>query len=573
MIEPVLRWSAIAIAVAALADPSVSLSGRVRPRVAIASTAGSASDRVRDRLKTDLRAEYDIVDAIDAAPAGVIVVGDRYPEAAPPSGVPVSTVTLTASSLPNVSIAAVHAPKRVPPQTAVHLDVDVDAAGAAGSMSTLTVSTSGVEVGRLTHGWRDGRERWHAALDVAPIGEPPFVVRVEADRLPAERDIVDNVADVLINASPRVLRVLAYEPRPSWTSTFARRAIEGDGRFSISSVTETSRGVAVREGDAVSLANAAGLDTVDAIIVGGLDRVSAADVHALERFMRERGGSVALLPDGRVDTGPVRELVPLPLPAEALADAPAALKMSAPLPRIDASESLEFRQAPAGAEVLARAANSQNPVIVVVPHGDGRLLFSGALDAWRSRADRGVEFDRFWRSAIAGLALATPPLVDVEVTPSLPAAGDRVHVSARVRGDVRAVSATLDASEAVRLWPAATPGVFSGSFTAPADRRPHVVEVVADGVKRETGRGVFVVGVGSRTVTPPAAPLALLAASHGGIDVGPNDLSKLERHLRDTLVPARAYAPERPMRSPWWLVPFAACLSGEWWLRRRRGLR
>jgi paraquat-inducible protein B len=28
----------------------------------------------------------------------------------------------------------------------------------------------------------------------------------------------------------------------------------------------------------------------------------------------------------------------------------------------------------------------------------------------------------------------------------------------------------------------------------------------------------------------------------------------------------------RPMRSPYWLIPFVACLAGEWWLRRRTGL-
>jgi hypothetical protein len=27
-----------------------------------------------------------------------------------------------------------------------------------------------------------------------------------------------------------------------------------------------------------------------------------------------------------------------------------------------------------------------------------------------------------------------------------------------------------------------------------------------------------------------------------------------------------------PMRSAWWIVPFAAALGGEWWWRRRRGL-
>jgi hypothetical protein len=28
-----------------------------------------------------------------------------------------------------------------------------------------------------------------------------------------------------------------------------------------------------------------------------------------------------------------------------------------------------------------------------------------------------------------------------------------------------------------------------------------------------------------------------------------------------------------PMRAAWWMLPFAACLTAEWWLRRREGLR
>ncbi len=572
MTESVLRWSAIAIAVAALADPAVSLSGRVRPRVAIASAAGTAADRVRDRLASDLRAAFDIVNGVDASAASVIIVGDRYPGSALPPGVPVSTVTLTAGAAPDVRIAAIRAPKEAPPHTVIPIEVDLEATGATGFSSSLTIAVGGVDVGRASHAWHGDRERWRATLDVIPVGDPPYVLRAEVEALPAERNTNDNTAGVLVGASPHALRVLAYEPRPSWAATFVRRAIEADGRFAVSSVAEMSRGISVRAGGPVPLAEVAGLDNVDAIIVGGLERLSAADVRALERFMRERGGSVALLPDGRVDTGPARDLVPAPLPSERFVDAHAPLVMTAPLPRIDASETLVFHQGPASANVLARAAGSNDAVIAIVPHGDGRLLFSGALDAWRSRAERGVEFDRFWQSAIAGLALATPPLVDVEVTPALPAAGDHVTVFVQLRGEGRTVSATLDTGEVVRLWPAAAPGAFTGSFAAPPGRRAHDIEVIADGATRTIGHCAFVVDSGLRTVSP-AAPLALAATSHGGIDVDPTDLPALERHLRDTIVPARAPVRRRPMRSLWWLIPFAGCLSGEWWLRRRRGLR
>jgi hypothetical protein len=572
MIEAALRWSAIAIAVAATIDPAVSLSGRVRPRAAILSEADARADRVRDRLATDLRSDFDIVYGTDATVSSAVIVGDRYPDVPLPSGAAVSTVTLAAASPPNVSIAAVRAPRQTPPNTAIPVEADVEAVGAAGSASTLVVSIAGVEVGRASHAWHGDQERWRAALNVTPVGNPPFVLHAQVGELPTERNRDDNAADALVASSSHPLRVLAFEPRPSWAATFVRRAIEADGRFAIRSVTQISRGIAVRTGAVASLADPAALDEVDAVIVGGLERVSAEDVRALERFMRERGGSVALLPDGRVDADPVRALVPEPLPSEALVDAHAPLAVAASVPRIDASETLVFRRAPADADVLARAAGSSDPVILVVPHGDGRLLFSGALDAWRSRAERGVEFDRFWQSAIAALALETPPAIDVQVTPPLLRAGDSARVAVHVRGAAPSVSATLDTGEAIRLWPTATPGGFTGSFTSPDGRGAHTIEVVANGTTQTKGRGIFVTGDAVRLATP-SAPLALLAASHGGINVTDDDLPALERHLRSVVVSERAVVRYRPLRSPWWLVPFAACLSGEWWLRRRRGQR
>jgi hypothetical protein len=577
MTPVILRSLAIAIAVAAIVDPSVSLSGRARPRLAIAALGRAPSEQIREQLAEHLRADFDVVRGFDAAAAGTVVIGDRYPDITLPRGVPVSTVTLAPASAPVVRIASVRAPKRVPPQTALHVEVDVDASGASGSSSLLTITSGGVEVGRASHIWRDADERWRAPLDVIPVGEPPFVLRAEVvveSRVSngtgpsAER----RIADVLVARVEGPLRVLVYEPRPSWASTFVRRSLEGDPRFAVSSLSYASRGIAVRAGVPISLGSADDLANVDVIAVGGLDRLTATDVRALERFMHERGGSVALLPDGRVDGGPARDLVPSPLPVEALLDAHAALVTTAPLPRLDASEMLVFRRTPAGAEVLARLSGSNDPVVLVAPDGDGRLLFSGALDAWRSRADGGVEFDRFWRSAFAGLALATPPAVDVDIRPPILSSGDTARVSVRIRGDGSAVSASLDAATPIRLWPDAMPGVFAGSFVAPDGARAHAIEVTVDGRKPTNARSVFMVRDNARPIRP-AAPLALLAASHGGINVGSTELPALERHLRRRIAASQVSVLRRPMRSPLWLIPFAACLSAEWWVRRRRGLR
>ena len=53
----------------------------------------------------------------------------------------------------------------------------------------------------------------------------------------------------------------------------------------------------------------------------------------------------------------------------------------------------------------------------------------------------------------------------------------------------------------------------------------------------------------------------------------PGHVADLERFVRNTVNVPRTTLVRHPMRSVWWIVPFAACLSVEWWQRRRRGLR
>ncbi len=63
-------------------------------------------------------------------------------------------------------------------------------------------------------------------------------------------------------------------------------------------------------------------------------------------------------------------------------------------------------------------------MIVSAPRGTGRLLLSGAMDAWRFRAADNGAFDRFWPSTIAGLALAVPPPIAIAIDPPLLRPGD-----------------------------------------------------------------------------------------------------------------------------------------------------
>ncbi len=599
MIETLLRGVAIAIAVAALLDPPVTMKARGRPRVAVirSDQAQSLNPAIRttfERLQADLRADFDIVAGRDDGADAAVVVGDRYPAAAMPVSQRIFTVTVApAATEPNVRVSAIRSPREAARGTLIHLEVDVDGSNVGGVTSSLVVRAgqTHVEVGRATHTWAGREERWRTSIDVTPLDSPPWLLHVDVGAAVNERMLSDNSADVLVNAA-EPLRVLVYDLRPSWASTFVRRALESDARFEVGSVVYPSRGVKISAGAGESLQSIS-LDGVRAIVVGGLERLTARDAEVLDRFLREREGSVVLLPDTRRAAQTARQWLPLPDAAEVLLEKPDRLLTEPPLPAFEVSEMLTFRPSP-GARVLARAGNSKDAVVTVTPHGGGRLLVSGALDAWRSRTEANSAFDRFWQSAVGGAALAARPGIDVQVVPAIVRPGERTDVLVRVRpsapgtgpANAPSVSAALNTGQMVRLWPEAEPGTFRGSFVAPRaegvgrvtvslsspDVAPDNPEARA-GPNGATPAASFMVASDAHTASSAAPPLALLAESRGGINVTASALTDLERRLRQDIASPAVRVERRPMRSAWWMLPFAACLGAEWWLRRRRGLR
>jgi len=603
MIERLLRLTAVAIAVAALLDPPVMVAARQRPRLAITlqRPGDSVSLEVRERLTRDLRADFDVAGP-DREAAAAVVIGHEYPDRAfafPPH---TSTVTVEADRRGPVRIAGVRAPRTVARGTRIQLEVTLDAKVATPATSVVAVTAGpvghpDVEVARLSHTWTVGSRRAVLNLDAMPLDLPPWHLRVRVSE--AGQASSAATSDVLVEeaATPRVL---FYEPRPSWIGTFVRRAIEADQRFVVSGLDFPSRGIRIVSGDAASLEQTT-LQSFSAVVVGGLDRLTVSDRDRLDLFVRERGGSLVLLPDARPGIAPWTEWLSGATTREALLERPSVLAVTPPLPALQASELMTFVSARVpgarvlgavvpgatvpdatvpGATVLARVAGSGEPVICLIPHGAGRILVSGALDAWRYRADKDSAFDRFWRSAIAGVALATPPAVDVEIVPAVARPGESVRVVARVHrtalaagGGPLQVSARLDSSDPVRLWPDAEADVFSGSFTAGLPGVQKVtVSAAAAAPEAATGSAVMAVDPSARRADRPV-PLSLLATSRGGIDVSPDRLGDLETYLRREVSAPAARATVHPMRSGWWIVPFASCLSAEWWLRRRRGLR
>jgi len=338
----------------------------------------------------------------------------------------------------------------------------------------------------------------------------------------------------------------------------------------------------VTAGPRLTRLSADALASYDAVLLGAPEDLTESEVAALASFCELRGGAVIFLPDRR-PSGPYARLVSSSGFDEALLDKPAPLVGDGPI-GVSASEfALPRRLGPGAMAVASLSQQVARAVIVSVPFGRGRILFSGALDAWRFRATGpdDAAFARFWTGIIADLAAASPRRLSISVHPALAAPGDRMRFRVAVDSlgfpqrdgegpPVRASLVARDGTEHfVRLWPAADPGVFEGDVVAPQagsyDARAGAAGSMAD-------TPVIVADDVRHPPTYDDETMKMIAETSGGVVVDATDTAPLRRHLsglnrhdeRRTL---------HPMRSGWWSLPFAAALCAEWTLRRRRGAR
>lgn len=583
-----LRLAAILIALAGAADPSWSRAmpvpralrisvidrptldlpwqGSTRRAEALASAA-----RLRDLLGSDYDVDLRTVadPSLAACPAngGCVVIADGQVANPIPAGTTfVGGVGLETTLSPNLSIVAVDPPRTTGVNAAATVRVHLRATDIRGE-TTVEVRDGGLALGAATHEW-DGRPgAQNAALDVAwvPIAEGPRRLRISASMIDGERTELDNAVDVAADVRTEVVPILFHEAEASWLGTFVRRALEDDGRFALAGGTRLAPSVLVTRGSAPGLTESS-LTGVRVAVVAAPHALGQSDVDLLERFTRARGGAVLLLLDRRPD-GAVTRLLP-PLGAERQ------------LPKAQAVGPLQITDAQTfvvnNAGVKTLAALDGQPVIVSRALGRGHVIVSGALDAWRARDDG--RFAAYWTGLVSDAALAVGPDVAVEVEPSLARPGQRVRVTLRRRpGDAEPASVTAraelrcgDETSRVRLWPDGRPGVFTATVVAPRDGRCTIDASLDDA---DTGSGALLVASDARPMRFEGAALRTTIAAYGGTLVEPGEEATLADAVRRALPIAREPRPSYPMRSPWWIFPFASCLAGEWWLRRRAGAR
>jgi hypothetical protein len=569
------RVLALLIAIAALIDPAFTSSTTSRPAVSVvaAGARNRANAAVVSRALSD---EFTVVDGLLPGAAATVIVGDRVPHLFNEITSPVFAV----SSGGAVAIAAVTAPGYAPLDSRVPVVVDVRVRQHTGDSITLTLKDGDAVLDRSTGAVSGNDTSVSLTTWFVPAAAGARHLRVTAN---VGRS--NDVADVVVEVRDQRWPVLFFDRRPSWTSTFVRRALERDPAFIVTSRIVTSRNVSTDAGQPPeSFDDVAAGERFDAVVVGAPELLTSRDVAGLDAFMRRRGGSVVLLFDTQAD-GPSASLTQVQRWSVATVDSASVLvPVNGEPGNLMATELSWPAVVPPGAEGLVSASPSARDsttraVIWRSPVGAGRLIVNGALDAWVYRDTASSAFDAFWRRTIAEAAAATPPPLSVQLTTVAAEPESRMEIEAISRvgalgqspTDGSPLMATIEpggSGSQIALWPMSN-GVYRGTFRAPSANGLHTI-TVASGTLRAAA--TFVVDSAASDPANPAGGFGEWIAARGGRIVPPDSLSYLAAAVRDAVDP-KAHA-ERwfPMRSAWWIIPFSLALGAEWWWRRRGGL-
>ena len=561
-----LRLAAVLVAILGVVDPVIQSSTRIPPAIEILLPPPS-DPTYEDALELREQAArqlHGVARVSSGDPPRVrVLLGPALPAEGPG---PILAVPTRRSPLTIEDV-------RVPPLTLEGQQTDVVARirgrGLKGTTLSTRLALQGVSIAEQKHEWSSDEEVAEVRFAVAVPGAGVHRVRLVAKGAGAEA-----LADAVITVRKQAIQVLTYEPRPSWSAAFVRRALEQDPAFAVSSATAVSRGIRTSGAAAPDSLARGDLHRFDVLVVGAPDALGRGDMVALAAYLEARGGRVLLMADRQIPEA-VRRTFHLPPLKELLLQQPVAVGAGG----LRASEFL-VPETPSGGQMVASItdAGKTRPVLLAIPRGAGDLIFVGTLDHWRYRDDKA---STAWRSIVADAALASAPPVRVTVSPPIARPGETVTVEAAVRETafvregaalvVPPVAASITsadgATEAIRLWPGSRAGMFKALVNAPAV--PGTFDV---GVETRDEAADAVLTVASDVVHAARSfePTADAARASGGEVLA--DITALRGRLLEfsTETTTRAV---HPMRSPWWVLPFAGLLAAEWVLRRRAGLR
>lgn len=567
-----LRGAAVAIALAGLLDPTLTTRRFARVEVQLLATSPVRDSvliaSVIQRLGQDFRVVVGDVGAADAT----ILVGDR-PPAQPQRvrGPLIAVVPPRASAW--LAVERITRPAQAMLHERVVVGALLHAVGLKGQRLEVALHDGPRVVARTSVTPQSADERLVASLPFVATSAGTIRLRVSV----RGRGVAGDAADAMIEVRSGRYDVLAFDLRPSWQATFVRRALDVDARFAVASRMVTSRGVSSARGTApADLTNPALLDRYGVVLVGSPGQLGAAEVAALERFMRVRGGRVVLLLD-QLPTGPVSRLLGGAAWRHDSSGRVVDVVADSSLGRLRGASLAVPGRLPGGAGLIAEAGPGR-PVIWSLPVGEGEVVVIGVLDAWQRRGATESDFGRFWPTLVATLAAAVPPPVELSLERSVLGVGDSTEVNVTLSdlaggepGGATVEASLIDSAggrSPVRLWPGLAVGSLRGMVHP--GRAGHARVDVRWG--NDSASVPMIVDSAALVARPGGEDLlAAWVAGAGGVSLAGDNLARLPDVVHGLIGAPPAPEPWHPMRSPWWILPFACLLATEWWLRRRAG--
>ena len=382
---------------------------------------------------------------------------------------PLSLLTVSPGDGPNVAVRSISVSRGH--QNAGGLArVELSGTGlGAAAISEVRVLDGLAVIGSATREWSGAST---LTIDVPwwPIDTGARVLRIDVLPFEGEQTLVDNHVDIGVDVGATRSTVLVFDARPSWSSTFVRRAIEDDRRFAVGYRARLAP--ALSAGTANGRLDVAALDLASTAVIGGVDALTSGDVALLEQFVRVRGGTLILLPE----RAPAGTLVPLALrdmdrapDGEARNGGRASRQRSAS--RRAAAYHCDRARTLGIISVDRRLAGRRRP------HGhlrrDGRVALPATSmhPGSPSTALRASGFDDFWRSLIAE-GSASGEGLQLTFEEPLSARGSRARFTLRDRRMAPAASTEASATArcgsapatVIRVWPGGAHGEFMGEL-------------------------------------------------------------------------------------------------------------
>ena len=256
-LDPQIRSPRPAPLAVALREPSGSLAQNL-------SRASAATQAAKVRARLDSAMPGALAINATAEPRAVVVVGSRLEAAALPASGPVSFVVSAKEQAPVVRVVSVTSPRSVLPGWSTIVSAEVDGRGLTmGSTSAVVLESNRIEVDRVEHKWSRGDERFTARLTFAPPAAGSFGLVVRALGPASQGADARESLPVRVVAEQRRLKILAFDPRPSWASGFVRRVFEADPDFDVVARVRASRGLEVRTGTPPVTLSAEALNSFD----------------------------------------------------------------------------------------------------------------------------------------------------------------------------------------------------------------------------------------------------------------------------------------------------------------------